>query len=104
MVYKCKGTEYRKINEGLCDEVRTDQAREEPDEIMDTNHDSKSKSEKGHRHETFELKVSSGIRTRKGRDKTSTPAIPNCLARMTSLLLPRHLRRRSASSRNSRAK
>ncbi|GFX96117.1 transposable element Tcb1 transposase [Trichonephila clavipes] len=38
------------------DEVETDLAREEPDEIMDINYDSESKLKKSDEHETFELK------------------------------------------------
>ncbi|GFU82609.1 hypothetical protein TNCV_2306531 [Trichonephila clavipes] len=37
-------------------EVETDQAREEPDEIMDIDHDSESKFEKRDEHEAFQLK------------------------------------------------
>ncbi|GFS79798.1 QLQ domain-containing protein [Trichonephila clavipes] len=40
----------------LLDEVETNQAREEPDEIIDVNHDSESKLEKSDKYETFELK------------------------------------------------
>ncbi|GFX30136.1 hypothetical protein TNCV_2618461 [Trichonephila clavipes] len=40
----------------LLDEVETDQAKEELDEIMDINHGSESKFEKRDERETFELK------------------------------------------------
>ncbi|GFV17948.1 hypothetical protein TNCV_1799491 [Trichonephila clavipes] len=40
----------------LLDEVETDQARLEPDEIMDINLDSESNFEINEEHETFELK------------------------------------------------
>ncbi|GFU50347.1 hypothetical protein TNCV_301751 [Trichonephila clavipes] len=42
--------------QSLLDEVETDQANEELDEMMDINRDSESKLEKSDEHETFELK------------------------------------------------
>ncbi|GFT88870.1 hypothetical protein TNCV_906811 [Trichonephila clavipes] len=50
---------YKERNEHLqsvLDEVETDQAREELDEIRDINHYSESEFQKSDEHETFELK------------------------------------------------
>ncbi|GFY28864.1 hypothetical protein TNCV_4719961 [Trichonephila clavipes] len=46
----------------LLEEVETDQVREEPDEIMDIHHDSKSKFQKSDEHETLELKGTISIK------------------------------------------
>ncbi|GFW76568.1 hypothetical protein TNCV_2681851 [Trichonephila clavipes] len=58
MFNKCKLTVYKKRKGHLrsrLDEVETDQATEEPDELMDFSPDSENKFEKSDEHETFEL-------------------------------------------------
>ncbi|GFX84089.1 hypothetical protein TNCV_4858971 [Trichonephila clavipes] len=45
-----------KASSSLLDEVETDQARQEPDEIIDIIHDKENKCEKSDEHETFQLK------------------------------------------------
>ncbi|GFY03672.1 hypothetical protein TNCV_3092981 [Trichonephila clavipes] len=49
-------TNKRESMRSLLDEVETDKAREESDEITDSNHGSESKFEKSDGHEAFELK------------------------------------------------
>ncbi|GFU88794.1 uncharacterized protein TNCV_4444711 [Trichonephila clavipes] len=66
--------------------VETDQAREEPDELMDINHDSESKFEKSDEHETGTLARNPRCSRRRRIDEAdiSTPAAvdqraANCL-------------------------